>query len=410
MSVNVYCVGGYFQRINHESNTIETAYKKYQSQSFADTEIWLVGLTHLAIPQYYNQVGQLLENNVVIYELFGSSLEKAAKTELLAQGLSPDLQERFTKAIATNYMPDALGRIPQKVGLKYANCRELIHGDGVTEDEESVDDSNPEDEMDSLIEWINDNTRQNLTELNIEIKDDDEINKKLDAFMILKVSKYSRLELSQQARKNIYKADLDVDLIRLDLCPANLDESESEEWRHICRSRSMFVFTRLWPILRRPVPPRVIVVTYGSVHMPYIEENILKQLGFRLKSEDWLVATYLLPRFDIKKHWRNLAQKEYKITYLNEDGNIIFHLIGNPSQDERSQFFFKDIFFVQEALSAAMQNQIGSRTYEVAYSPYSFSHTKNMLERWFCFKQIRKRFFLRFVNEKIKLVGQRIVW
>ncbi len=118
----------------------------------------------------------------------------------------------------------------------------------------------------------------------------------------------------------------------------------------------------------------------------------------------------ILPRYRWDIFRLAIAQKEYKITYLNEDGNIIFHLIGNPSQDERSQFFFKDIFFVQEALSAAMQNQIGSRTYEVAYSHYSFSHTKNMLERWFCFKQIRKRFFLRFVNEKIKLVGQRIVW
>lgn len=399
------CFGGnYFQRINEAENTLETACKIYRSKIYPRTEVRLIGMTHEALLEYYKEVERRIENTVVIYELYNGTIEMTFADLLLVSTLPPYLQERFVKAVAPNF-PDALGLVRQKYALSYAHCTQAIHGDG-GEDFKIKS-------RDETIESINEITLDKLRNYNISISADDVvlINQKLDALMLLEASEATRQELSESIRKELAHANLDVDLLKLDFTPADLDSEEEAQWTMVVRGRNWLVFNRLWFLLHEPNPPSVIAIPWGSVHMTFLEEEMLARLGFELESTEWLTAVRLLPQLPVDDIWEQQPehQKEYRETFLSPDGTILIHCVGNDHG--LNHLLASDWEFLSMAMSAETRGAMKNKTFEVAFTPQGgLSAMRKVLVEMFTFDLVRTKPYLRFDRNEIRVVGERIVW
>lgn len=300
--------GRYFSRIDEINAVVQTAYRSYSivdSSTGHTINVRLIGITHKAIPEFYKQVEELIKDKVVLYELFGSTLEmvKEKKDRIMAL-LSPEYKNRYINSLGRPSCPNSLGQVSQEDFLSYIQCKELIHADAES-GMEIIGLPYDKDELSLIVEQGNSEALKNLidTEIlnqmeNFSITCNESTIDENLPFLNEKFEKHcrsnpSRNVLSIRHRKEVDYCNKDIVIIRKS---EDLHSHYNTIEKFIKVDRNDFIFTALNDLWNRDEIPTEIAIVYGAGHLPIVEDYLLRQ-GFKpvLGSDSWLTVAKIVP-------------------------------------------------------------------------------------------------------------------
>lgn len=291
-----------FLRFNEETREEQIACKTYQSPD-GKTLVKLVGICHLALPSFFEKVGELLKDSVLIYELAGGTLEQQRQFQDRIKSLGELYWAIYDASTTENPAGhDALGRVDQKDYLSYSNPIELIHAD-----------MPQSSEISSMIAAISDdNLKSNLFSSIQELIEAGYIDPSADLIeqykKILSLSRtpQTREEALQECKETIalmeelrrgdpqfVKAAFAEELRRVD-GPELLKDTfgnEDVDVNLILLGRNQYIFAAFNLLLSRELIPPLITVAYGSGHMPFVHDFLLDKQFIHLENKDvWLTT------------------------------------------------------------------------------------------------------------------------
>lgn len=380
ISLPIFCAdllltGRPFIRINEETSTYESAYRSYISAD-GKTTIQLIGMTHAALPQFFQAVQGMTAGKVTLYELDGvHSLEDEKKIRDRVALLGDVYKNRWKISNAAHDYPDALGCIYQNAGLSYDGCAELIHADD--EDKDKLDIKNFLNASDERIKQIVNGKTCGLPWIGISDSElDEKLDEKLKLFPAVHAAIMSKKALSSKIRRDTQQCLEDVDLVRSGKPPIGyLIKTYGARWEYILLGRNEFIFEALRNVWSRKQVPSQISIPYGAAHLQFVEDFLLKNGYQPIKGSDgWLVAAKLCPLTAAN----STNATHVKKVYLSADGLMKIYLIGSSTtNDELSE---RDRWFVRSRIFGWEKSQKGELV-EMAYTPDDMDYVAENLLR-----------------------------
>lgn len=272
-----------FIRFNEETQEVQVAYKTYQSPD-GKTLVKLIGMCHRSLPSFFDEVGNLLKDNVVLYEMAGGTLEQKRQFHDRIKNLGELYWAVYEAKSEIVEGPNALGLIDQNY-LSYYQATELIHADIPHNPECSRVHAMSDDELKSSLY----SPIQNLIAAgHIDPTDDliEQYKKVLHSSKILQTQE----EALQELKEIFFSLIAVCEALR----QGGSSELLKEDLDYVIHRRNQYVFDAFNLVLSREIAPPQIAIVYGTGHMPFVHHFLLAKKFTHLANEDgWLTAAIL---------------------------------------------------------------------------------------------------------------------
>ncbi|MCA9507474.1 MAG: hypothetical protein KC505_03510 [Myxococcales bacterium] len=272
--------GIYFHRISADKLRYEAAFRKYQSED-RRVNVQLIGVDHLALPEFYQRVSRNISKKVVVYEQSGDGAEDEKEFLSRLNSLNPTYKKRYELIAGQK---NALGVVGQNTSLSYMTSAEKVCGD-IPAFSQTIDYS-PSFIM-SYVEFI---AKETIKSAGLSLANDDDLDKKLKLAVQVLNQKETKKFMSENYRKSEEASRKLVDSL--------MDYPDEMDWPRFSRERTYIMRNNKINLVLKDLWSRKgqldIAVVYGAGHLPAVAD-FLRENNFKAIAEEWVLAAKLVP-------------------------------------------------------------------------------------------------------------------
>ena len=353
-----------FIKMDETSGHIECAFTSYLSQD-GKTTIDLIGIMHMATPDFYDSVHNRIKDQVVLYEMPGYSVEDSRELTKRIASLG-QIFKKIWDARYVDEIPDSIGCVRQGRYLSFDGCAEPIHAD--KKEEEALYFSVSDTDIKAKIFYAADKI---FLQNGIEIQGPDELLNNISRLPFLEAASKSKKGQSSILRRSIQEMFEDEISLSLGNKPEGLIKHFGENWKEFMDDRHEIVFQKLIKLWAQKEIPARIPIVYGAGHMPYFEE-FLKKNNYKLRNKEWLLAAKISPVIEGNKISSEIVEK----VYISSNGFLKFYLKDTRMNDNISE---NDAAFIQDCIMGTVGAK--DKLNNIRYTPANFEYVEENLLR-----------------------------